>query len=427
MTPEQAAQKYHWCSFDKDTNTLCLFLDHHVLSSFRLCEANGYLNHIVQVSPYYGMEVKTEIDDLGNRLPVVQPDSEKPGEYKPVYVAKRKPWFLDFGEYLHFMLEVYYKSFIHREDFQPFNYIFGESQQCLNLDEFLKIGKKAWLYMDMDYYKDKDDKYTEIGGWPGVSSLLTQYYSYYMGLRMRVVSTEIIFGKKKEVKLGEFWSTTDLKVECYLTGRIDLLVDNGSFIGPVDHKHTHKFRGDEQYKFNPQDAITGYILACNAILHEVYPKYFESGKNALNGWIFHISGCTPSKSRKTGEMGPRFKHTPIGKTEQQLEEFKARQLSTFKRVCELMFDNKTPEWNTIVCDDIFNRPCPFKTIHSSPSNEWPIIIRDHYRIGENVWNPALRGSYELDMKLKEEEQNNEIKHNTGTTSNTTNKEEHTEK
>ena len=43
------------------------------------------------------------------------------------------------------------------------------------------------------------------------------------------------------------------------TGRIDLLVDNGTKIGPVDHKSTACFDGYESNDFDPHEGITGYI------------------------------------------------------------------------------------------------------------------------------------------------------------------------
>ena len=106
-------------------------------------------------------------------------------------------------------------------------------------------------------------KYDEIHGWEGASVLLVEYWAIYLEQRMRVVGVEIPFGREEKVFIGEFYLDIDYRggvlIKCFLTGRIDLLVDNGSTIGPVDHKHTHVFRGDEWMKFNPSDGITGYI------------------------------------------------------------------------------------------------------------------------------------------------------------------------
>jgi hypothetical protein len=155
-------------------------------------------------------------------------------------------------------------------------------------------------------------------------------------------------------------------------------VDNGHKIGPIDHKTTHRFDGYEHADFNPHDGLTGYILAC----HEILKKLPDSPK-CMGGWIFHISACTPSIPRdKTKQQGPRFKTTPVDKTQSQLDDFKARQLSSFKRVAELLFNEKVPEWNTTACNNIFYRQCEYKPIHEQPSEQWQDMIDQHYNISK---------------------------------------------
>lgn len=365
MTPEQAASKYHWVSYDAQSKTIDLFLDHHVLSTLRTCESLFVMEHLLNIHPKYG--------------------------------TGRKPWFLEFGSYMHYMFEIYYNSLKG-----------NEGRNLISIDKYLETAKKLWAEMRMDEYATMDnndsEKYEDVGGINGVLSLLVQYYTFYLDLRVRVVDTEISFGKKKEVSLGSFrinigdeiigddWAA----VNCYLTGRIDLLIDNGNKIGPVDHKHTHAFKGDEWKKFNPQDGITGYILAVNEIMKQSYPSYFEQGRRCQSGWIYHISACTPSKNRKTGVVGPRFKTTPIDKALSQFEDFKARQLSTFKRVCDLMFNDKVPEWNTNSCHFLFMRPCPMLPIHEAPSEEWTNIINSHYEVRE-PWNPNSHNEKKDDL------------------------------
>jgi hypothetical protein len=229
-------------------------------------------------------------------------------------------------------------------------------------------------------------KFEEVKGWEGVCGLLTQYHVYYMNQRLRVIDTEITFGHNKEVFLGGFTlfhgyeMLDDIKVECYLTGRIDLLVDNGYKIGPIDHKTTHRFDGFEHDDFNPHDGMTGYILAINEILKK-YKLDNQPAPSCHGGWIYHISATTPSIPKdKTKQQGPRFKITPIDKTVQQMEDYKARQLSTFRRIAELIFMDKTPEWNTNNCNNMFFRKCEYKPIHEQPSDQWQDIINRFYTI-----------------------------------------------
>jgi hypothetical protein len=380
MTPAQAASKYHWVKYNSDTNTVELYLDNYMLSGSRVCEASFYLKHILQISPRYATTSTSLIAG------------------QEVISTRRKPWFFDFGEYLHYCLEIFY---------EPFKLTKIPPQ----VDKWLQKCKDKWLEMKMDDYnlptafKADRTKYEDIGGWEGVAGLLIQYFSSFMDLRVRVVDTEISFGYGKEVEIGSFLHLTDyrdkkfINVECYLTGRIDLLVDNGYKIGPVDHKSTHKFDGNEHNDFNPHDGICGYILAINEILN----KYRENGLTNLprssGGWIYHISNCVPSTPRdKSKKQGPRFKTTPVDKTQEQLEDYKTRQLSTFKRISELLFNDKTPEWNTNSCSNMFFRSCEYKPIHEQPSSEWKQIIENHYEVGKDVWDTREHTHKEKEVK-----------------------------
>lgn len=367
MNPLEASKRFHWIKYDEQSNTIEMYLDHYMLSGARLCESRFYLQHIAKITPRYD-------------------------------TTRRKPWFLDFGEYLHWCLETFYKNF-------------KVFKQPPMVDLWLEQCKEVWLEMDMDWYGSTDGpdnkKFNDIGGWPGVAGLLTAYYAYYMDLRVRVIDTEITFGHNKEVFLGEWYEEpipyyeNGKHYKCYLTGRIDLLVDNGYKIGPVDHKSTHRFDGFEHNDFNPHDGICGYILAINEILKKYYDPdeilKLQYGKmpQCTGGWIYHIQNAPLSTPRdKTKKQGPRFKTTPIDKTLEQLQDFKDRNLSTFKRIAELVFNDKTPEWNTTTCNNIFFRPCEYKPIHEQPSSIWPQIIGDHYDVGKE-WDTREHGKEEV--------------------------------
>lgn len=354
MTPQQAAQKYPWCRYDETNNIIELFLDHHMLSTLRMCEIKFVTEHILNIRP------------RGHRA-----------------------WNLVFGTYLHSCFELFYNS-LRDGDGIP-----------ITIDEFLSFGVKLWYQLRLDDYKD-EEKYAKVGGLDGARSLLVQYYAYYQSLRMRIVATEITFGFNREVPLGEFdlkghyyqhyieehdtFVPLPMQVKCYLTGRIDMIGDNGYKVGPIDHKTHAAFRGDEFRKFNPHDGVTGYIYAVNKIMEHRFPEYFAQGRRCLSGWVYHISQSSPSKSRKTGEIGPRFKTTNIDKTVEQLEDFRVRQLETFKRVCELLFNNKIPEWTTTSCGNIYGSPCEYITIHEAPSEQWVELVKSHYNVTE-PWNP----------------------------------------
>jgi PD-(D/E)XK nuclease superfamily len=376
MTPETAAQNFHWIKYDKNSNTIELFLDNYMLSASRVCEAKFYLEHILHIRPKPQSISKETILPLTGKI-------------------IRKPWFFDFGEYIHWCLEQFYNHFKVNKSAPPVDFWIN---QC----------KMKWVVMRMDEYAysivEADvKKYEEVKKWEGVCGLLVQYYAYYMDQRLRVIDTEITFGHNREVLIGTIITNSNygvtqphglelpLRIMCYLTGRIDLLVDNGYKIGPIDHKTTHKFDGFEHDDFNPHDGMTGYILAINEILKKYFPdsgSYTEYRPPTCHGgWIYHISATTPSTPRdKSQKPGPRFKITPIDKTAQQLEDYKARQLSSFKRIAELLFNDKTPEWNTNNCNNMFFRKCEYKPIHEQPSDQWQDIINRFYTIDTKGWD-----------------------------------------
>jgi hypothetical protein len=343
MTPQEAADKYPWIRFNPEKNELEMFLDHHMLSTMRTCESKFLMEHTLN--------------------------------YRP---RGHKAWSLVFGAWMHYCLETYYEHIRTHE---------GKPPEPL---AWLAYAKDKWSELHIQAYAN-ETKFQDIGGWEGACSLLVQYYAFYMEQRMRVVACEIPFGFDREVYLGQFeinigspeYGDCWMVVKCYLTGRIDMLVDNGYMIGPVDHKHTHLFRGDEWDKFNPQDGITGYIYATNKILDKFFPDY---KKPCLNGWIFHIQGKHAAKDRKTGEIRPRFKTSRIDKMPSQLDDYAARNVATFKRIAETLFCGKVPEWNTNACHNIYNKDCEYLQIHKQPRDEWPYQLTQFYHI-TTPWNP----------------------------------------
>ena len=367
MNIEDAARKFYWLTYNKKTNEVDMYLDNFTLSSFRLCESHGFLEHIALVNPRY---------DNGSR----------------------KPWYFEFGEFVHYCTQWFFINF-KKEGKPPI------------VDDWLAKCKEKWEEMKMDeydsdkVYKADRDRYSEIGGWQGAAGLLIEYYAFYMDLRVRIVDVEISFGYNKEVPLGNFTIQLpvkqfiykrkrkytleilqNIKVNCYLTGRIDLLVDNGYKVGPVDHKTTAKFDGYEHEDFNPQDGITGYILTIKNILERYREAKLTNLPTCTGGWIYHISNNRPSIPRDKSKPTPaRFKTTPIDKTDISLEDYKSRQITTFRRIINLLLYDETPQWNTANCNNMFYRKCKYKTIHEQPSNEWIQIIANHYSVGK-VWD-----------------------------------------
>src|ERR1700690_2763167 len=106
MTPNEAQKHYHWVKYDSTTNTIELYLDNYMLSGARQCEAKFYLDHMLNISPRYD-------------------------------TSRRKPWFFDFGEFVHYCLEDFYKYWKLHHTPPDFTW-------------WLDRCKEQWLLMAMD-------------------------------------------------------------------------------------------------------------------------------------------------------------------------------------------------------------------------------------------------------------------------------------
>lgn len=367
------ANKYpHFLKWNESEGVLEMYLDHHMMSTLRTCEAKFVEEHLTNA-----------------------------------FMRGERYWSLEFGLWVHDCLKPFYDSF--KQNGKP-----------LLVDDWTKQGLKLWDEYDLDYYKPDplkiqkqwrtdEKKYHAFGGKQGAAGFLIHYYAFYMNQRYRVVATEISFGRKHEVLLGEFriprykyWEgpqgETDLVVESwdpvrvYLTGRIDLAVDNTYKIGPVDHKTTANFDGYEANDFDPHEGITGYIFTINSILGSMFPD--NPHKSCRDGWIFHISSNASDE--------PRFKATLITKTPQQLEDYRLRQLHTAKRILNILMGDG-PDWNTNVCNNIYNKPCPYHELHRQPQGQREATLRQFYEIRE-AWNPEALPN----LRIKQEKEPQKI-------------------
>ena len=155
MTIKEATEQFHWIKVAED-EAIELYLDHHALSTFRMCEAHFELSHIRK----YGARGRT-------------------------------PWPLAFGIVFHKVVEYIYQSKA-IDNFDP--------------DTLVRVASAMWNEADLDYYKDHKT-YQALCGQAGFIALVLQYTSFYSGEaeRLRPIATEIAFGKAKEVPLGEFY------------------------------------------------------------------------------------------------------------------------------------------------------------------------------------------------------------------------------
>jgi hypothetical protein len=331
MKIEEAASKFHWFEVDPSDGVVNMYLDHHSLSTFRSCEAAFELSMMGNVRPKY------------------------------------KHWNLEFGIIFHTMIEHFY---------------IGKRDGNFDMDSWLSMAVGLWHEADMDGQFSEHKMYKTLGGLPGFLAMIIQYSEHFAKEvdRLRVIGIEIHFGKKKEVPLGTFGNGTKYPVRCYLTGRIDFLMDSGAAIGPLDHKTTAFFRGNPTDSYEPQEGMTGYVFATQYIIEKNFPELLQ-GRKVDRIWMNFAQIAPDADPMK------RFKRVPLFKTDWQLEEFRLRQIRTFEKIYTLVTSGARPDWNTSVCNNMFHSSCQYRNLHRQNSSSAMLqILNADFTVGK-AWDP----------------------------------------
>jgi hypothetical protein len=309
-----------WVRYDEAKQKLIVVIDNHMLSTYRNCPQHFFYSNV------QGYQKKSGV---------------KEGE-------KERAWYLDFGVLLHKMLEMYYQEF-KNPDF--------------DVTKWASIRAMAeWQEMSMDVHSEHKE-FKVIGGAFGFAGLLMQYASVMSPLneKIRVLGTEVSFGRNGEVPLyiGE-------DIEIYLAGRMDLIVDDGYFICPMDHKTMGAFRGDPGMQFETEEGPTGYIYALSKILPQFVPED-QLLKRDCSKILMNLIQKKPASTPQE-----RFKRVPIRKTSEQLEAYRYRMLAT---VQHLILDTESfaasfPLWrNTTACTNWHMTTCAFRDVCRQGSRE----------------------------------------------------------
>jgi hypothetical protein len=369
---KEYSSRLHWLKIAEDSVPE-LYLDHHMMSTFRACEAKFTEEFIYCVAPQ------------GHRV-----------------------WFLDLGTAVHKMVELYYT---HRKDPQFSIPLWATA-----------IASKIWTGLDMDYYRtsefEKDRKnYSALNGFLGFSTWMLGYATYFSkeNERFRVIGTELYFGKSKEVPLftlSEIESSdykSELKIgdsfhymvlrefpfRLYLSGKIDLLVDDGESICPMDHKTKAAFRGSPLIDYEIQDGMTGYVYAARSLVkafNEVRTDRTPLNRKPTNKiWMNFLQTAYNEK------LEERFKRIPLYKTDQQLEDYRLRQIRTASKIYDLLLglDNGvTPDYDTSHCTNYMHSNCPFQNLHRLDS-EAQKVVRANSFVQVKCWNPEEKTKEDL--------------------------------
>lgn len=334
MNIEEALQKFHWLQRAED-GTLELYLDHHTLSSFRMCEGYFMEKFVNALAPKGG----------------------------------NGAWPLEFGIVFHEVVEYLYES---------------KAISTFDPEQLRAIAINAWVAADLGRFHEHKT-FIALGGMAGFIALVMQYVQYYSSdlERLRPIATEVAFGKAREVPLGEICLDFDNQkyIKCYLTGRIDFLMDSGTSIGPMDHKTSAFFKNNPMNTFETQEGMTGYIFATNHIIKNQFPD-LAATRSTDRMWMNFIQIKSESDSQK------RFKRVPLFKTPFQLEEYRLRQLRTFKKIFELVIlGDGNADWNTNLCNSWYYSECMFRNLHRQGTKEGQELVRiTDFKIAE-PWNP----------------------------------------
>jgi hypothetical protein len=322
----------HWIQLNEETGIYELILDNQMMSDFRACNSYFIEKHVKGLSPK--------------------------GE-------GARNWNLDIGTLFHYMIESYYKTF---------------RSPSFNLQEWaIKELIAKWNEMDMDFHREHRE-YKSIGGLSGFMGLITAYALKYApeNERLRIIATEISFGRGREVHLGMINF-----INCYLSGRIDLLCDTGDAICPLDHKTMSSFRFDPVQKFELDEGPTGYIFAVNEILSSLTLPEGTTLNRYCNGIIMNFI------SKSIPKEGERFKRHTVRKTTEQLESYRMRMLFTFEQIFRALIQyvlSGCVARDTSKCTNWYMHDCTFLPIHRQNSKDNELKIVDAFYEKSEIWN-----------------------------------------
>lgn len=334
----------HWITLNPETGIYEIILDNQMFSYYRSCPAffieMGVHGHVLK-------------GDVG------------------------RSWPLEFGIIFHAMMERYYTHF-RDKDFDMQNW--GITQAV-----------SLWQDTQMDYHQDHKE-YKSLGGVQGFCGMLLGYAMRFGpdNERLRVIGTEIKFGKAKEVKLGNVYTYDTPMVTafltCFLSGRMDTLIDDGQYICPLDHKTMASFRGDPASRFEMDEGPTGYVFAISVILPEFLKSIKQEdliSKRSTNKIIMNFI------SKSIPKEGERFKRANVYKSSEQLEAYRRRMLCTGEDIfrCLVRYAATGIVWrDTSKCNNWYMHDCMYLPIHRQNSKSNEIVVLNSIYQKSPVWD-----------------------------------------
>lgn len=330
-------KQLHWFSINPKDQVIEMVLDHHMLSTFRMCPSRFKLEMVDGWAP------------------------------------KGSFWFLEFGALLHKCLEYYYQYFRTPE---------------FTIERWFAYATNFWAKGNFDKYSEIPG-YKNMGGRIGFLTMLQEYYLRFSAEneRLRIIGTELYFGKGKEVPLLAEPLNNRIPFRLYLSGKIDILCDTSSHIAPMDHKSHGDFRGQNPNKsYEIQEGMTGYIYATT----ELVKKFdIEPGSRQTNMILMNHIQVKPGKT----SFQDRFSRIPMRRTDADLEEYRLRQVATARNIFNMLIDSLDgipAQYNAGVCSNWWHNECQFHKVHRQHAGDSQLFVLQNEYIKKPIWDPENR-------------------------------------
>lgn len=342
-----------WISLSPSSGRVEIVIDNYLLSMYRSCPAHFMLSAVE------GWRKRSAIKGA---------------------TGEAREWPLDFGTLFHRLMEEYYQTY---------------KSPTFSLEDFaIKKALAHWQDMKMDVHLGHKEC-QEMAGYPGFAAMLIGYANQFRAENetLRVIATEVSFGKAKEVPIFEWrkaeedesvaneiipWSPANI----WLSGRIDIVADDGAFIVPLDHKTVGNFYKDPMNRFLADDGPTGYIYALNKLLPTLIPEELRL-KRSCNRVLMNLI------SKKIPKEGSRFKRLPIFKGEAALHSYRQRVISTCNRLLsdlELYIRGFSVPRDTSKCANWYFRDCAFIDVHRQQDSQGESATLQNGYIKLPIWN-----------------------------------------
>jgi len=232
-----------------------------------------------------------------------------------------------------------------------------------------------------------------MGGYPGFAGMLIQYATQFKAEneRMNILATEVPFGRNKEVPIFQQFNHDDnifcgighyCEADIFLSGRLDIIADDGYHILPIDHKTMGRFQGDPLNRFVNDDGPTGYIYALNTILPTIIPEDLLLKRQCNQIQMNLISKAVPKE-------GSRFKRLSLYKSTEQLEAYRLRTIQTVSHMIsdlELYIRGIGVPRDTSKCSNWYFNTCTFMDVHRQASRDAELATLKNGFIKLPIWN-----------------------------------------